>query len=159
MSDYKLADEGHGAHKYYFAYLISNPITPLIAFLVNGVWLGWPLFILGGWIAGNPRYIREIAAVVVGVTGSYLLAGLLLPLFAPDSLGYEGCLLVLVTWKLCITVYLFVSRSPWSDRSKFKDKDNEFDLVAAGVLAMAVGALDAPDHFSEIGRLVLMGII
>ncbi|ABC27578.1 hypothetical protein HCH_00678 [Hahella chejuensis KCTC 2396] len=158
MSDYKLADEDRWSHRYYFASLISNPITPLMAFLVHGVWLGWPLFILGGWIAGNPNYAREVVVMVVGIIGAYLLAGFLLPWFTPGGTGYESCLLALFAWKLSATVYVFISQNQGRDRTKYRDKSEEFEPMLIFCFIAVVMSFDVPDHFSEIGRLVLLGL-
>ncbi|AZZ90154.1 hypothetical protein EUZ85_05285 [Hahella sp. KA22] len=159
MSDYKLADEDRWSHRYYFASFISNPLIPLIAFLMQGVWLSWPLFVLGGWIAGNPNYVREVVIMAVGIIGAYLLAGFLLPWFTPGGLGYESCLLALFAWKLSATVYVFISQNQGRDRTKYRDKSEEYEPALIFGFSMSVVNLDVSDHFTEIGRLVFAGII
>ena len=87
-----------------------NPVWPLLATMLGGVWMGSTWFALNAIALGGERKVRQFVAIGVGLAGAFGLAlffGVLVfrETISKESLEYG---LILVTgWKLAIAYLLF----------------------------------------------------
>jgi hypothetical protein len=104
---YRIQDEpSPGA----LGHLVVNPVFPLLAFMMGGVWLGVPWFILNGFAMGSTTRRKETVLAVLVVPGTLLLFMLLTWLvhagvLTRTSAPYAG--VGLIVWKLAIGYALY----------------------------------------------------
>jgi hypothetical protein len=111
MTAYQIADEPAPSTLARYA---VNPLYPMLAAMLAGVWLAWPWFAFNSFAIGSPTRRAELAWLVAGLimppaVGAALLfardAGLL-----PAATGPYGGLLVIVT-KLIVVYAVFLLQS------------------------------------------------
>ncbi|HZI02983.1 MAG TPA: hypothetical protein VEZ71_03115 [Archangium sp.] len=104
---YRIQDEpSPGA----LGHLVVNPVFPLLAFMMGGVWLGVPWFILNGFAMGSTTRRKETVLAVLVVPGTLLLFMLLGTLvqagvLTKTSAPYAG--VGLIVWKLAVGYALY----------------------------------------------------
>lgn len=94
-----------------FSHLAVNPLWPLLAVMLGGVWLSWPWFVLNGFAVGSPTRSRELGLALGGLVGTAGLLVLLGWLRYQDLLGDVGfsyAVVGLVVWKLLVSYWLYV---------------------------------------------------
>lgn len=93
------------------AHLAVNPLWPLLAVMLGGVWLSWPWFVLNSFAVGSPTRFREFGLAVGGLFGSVAvlltinwlrLEGVL------DNVAFSYAVVALVVWKLLISYWLYI---------------------------------------------------
>lgn len=121
-----------------FARFSVQPFWPLLATMLGGVWIGWPWFVLNGWLIGSATRRRELALVVGGfVVSAAFIVGLLalsesvIPVKALPYVALLG-----VAWKLGVSYRVQV------------DQERSFSLYRyfggssmSGMLPVAAGLL------------------
>ncbi|MFY0527067.1 hypothetical protein ACN28I_29310 [Archangium gephyra] len=104
---YRIQDEpSPGA----LGHLVVNPVFPLLAFMMGGVWLGVPWFILNGFAMGSTTRRKETVLAVLVVPGTLLLAMLLGTLvqagvLTKTSAPYAG--VSAIVWRLAMGYAIF----------------------------------------------------
>lgn len=114
-----------------------EPLWPLLAIMVGGVWLSWPWFVFNSLAVGSPTRRREIAWAVGGLAGTFALV---LGLFAlisgvPELEPYQSYLLVSIfVWKALVSYRLYLLQSRTFEIYQYFDGPvrNGLILVAAG---------------------------
>lgn len=94
-----------------FSHLAVNPLWPLLAVMLGGVWLSWPWFVLNAFAVGSPTRSRELGLALGGLVGTAGLLVLLGWLRYQDLLGDVGfsyAVVGLVVWKLLVSYWLYV---------------------------------------------------
>lgn len=94
-----------------FSHLAVNPLWPLLAVMLGGVWLSWPWFVLNAFAVGSPTRSRELGLALGGLGGTAGLLVLLGWLRYQDLLGDVGfsyAVVGLVVWKLLVSYWLYV---------------------------------------------------
>lgn len=104
---YRIQDEPRpGA----MGHLVVNPVFPLLASMMTGVWLGLPWFVFNAFAMGSTTRRKELGlalAVVPGAWLLYLLIGNLLVagVLSRGSGPYAG--VSIIVWKLAMGYALF----------------------------------------------------
>ncbi|MEL7059361.1 MAG: hypothetical protein AAGN46_04955 [Acidobacteriota bacterium] len=105
---YRIVDEPRpGA----LAQVAVDPLWPLLAMMLAGVWLAWPWFVLNGLAVGSPTRRREAVWAVLGLVGAFAL---LLAIAWSDGQGLlpapwdQVAVLAVVVWKLFVSYRLYV---------------------------------------------------
>jgi hypothetical protein len=91
-------------------HLVVNPVWPLLAVMLGGVWLSWPWFVLNGFAVGSPTRRRELAVAVAGLAVSVLLVAIVVYLVGAGILGRADARYALVgvtAWKLAVCYWLY----------------------------------------------------
>lgn len=86
---------------------IVDPMHPLLAVMMAGVWLGWPWMVLNGRALGSPNWKRQARLVAVGLGVTVLLALTIMFLWEEEIIRtrthIQVALLVVTVWKLGIS--------------------------------------------------------
>ncbi|QRK10960.1 hypothetical protein JQX13_13345 [Archangium violaceum] len=104
---YRIQDEPRpGA----LGHLVVNPVFPLLATMMGGVWLGLPWFVFNGFAMGSTTRIKELVLALLVVPGTLLLFFLLGTLvqqgvLTKTSAPYAG--VGITVWKLAMGYVLF----------------------------------------------------
>ena len=63
----------------------------VLAIMFGGAWLSWPWFVFNGFVVGSPTRKKELALVLVGFAGNFVLSmglgGLMASEMLPESAG------------------------------------------------------------------------
>lgn len=111
MSGYQIADEPRPGTLARFA---VNPVFPLLALMLGGVWIAWPWFLLNGIAVGSPTLRREIVWLAGGLMA--LIAITIAILASADAglitgVGLRYAFLVLVVAKIATAYAVYVLQS------------------------------------------------
>jgi hypothetical protein len=86
---------------------IVDPMHPLLAVMMAGVWLGWPWMVLNGRALGSPNWRRQARLVAIGLAGAALLAVAIVFLWEQEVIRtrthVQVALLVVTVWKLGVS--------------------------------------------------------
>jgi hypothetical protein len=91
-------------------HLVVNPVFPLLAFMVAGVWLGVPWFIFNGFAMGSVSRRKETLLAVGVVPGTLLLffvLGMLLKLGVLTEVSAPYAAVGITVWKLAMGYVLY----------------------------------------------------
>lgn len=113
MRSYQIADEPTPST---LARFVVNPVLPLLAAMLGGVWIAWPWFALNAVAVGSPTRRAELAWLGLGLVAIAVLAVLLFAAVGSGTLpagATSYALLAVVVVKLAIVyaVYLMQSRT------------------------------------------------
>jgi hypothetical protein len=104
---YRIGDEPRpGA----LARVAVDPMWPLLAVMLGGVWLSWPWFVLNGVAVGSPTRRRELLWAVGGfLAEALLLLGgvVLVARFGLVGAAAAYALLPITVWKLAVSYVLY----------------------------------------------------
>ncbi len=111
MNGYQIADEPAPSKLARYA---VNPLYPMLAAMLAGVWFAWPWFAFNSFAIGSPTRRTEIAWLVAGLivppaVGTALILARDADLL-PAAAGPYGGLLVVVT-KLIVVYAVFLLQS------------------------------------------------
>jgi hypothetical protein len=104
---YRIQDEpSPGA----LGHLVVNPVFPLLAFMMGGVWLGVPWFILNGFAMGSTTRRKETVLAVLVMPGTLLLFKLLTGMehagvLTESTMPYAG--VSAIVWRLAMGYAIF----------------------------------------------------
>jgi hypothetical protein len=86
---------------------IVDPMWPLLAVMMAGVWLGWPWLLLNGRALGSPNWKRQAWLLAVGLAVTIALAVIIVALWEAEIIRTRThvrlALLVVTVWKLGIS--------------------------------------------------------
>lgn len=86
---------------------IVDPMHPLLAVMMAGVWLGWPWMVLNGRALGSPNWRRQARLIAVGLAGTVVLALAIVGLWEAEIIRtrthVQIALLIVTVWKLGIS--------------------------------------------------------
>jgi hypothetical protein len=86
---------------------IVDPMWPLLAVMMAGVWLGWPWLLFNGKALGSPNWRRQAEILAVGFAGTVALALAIVALWDADIIRTTThvrlALLTVTVWKLAIS--------------------------------------------------------
>ncbi|WP_395836199.1 hypothetical protein [Archangium violaceum] len=91
-------------------HLVVNPVFPLLATMMAGVWLGLPWFVFNGFALGSTSRIKELVLALLVVPGTLLLILLLNTLLAQGALTETSkpyAAVGITVWKLAMGYVLF----------------------------------------------------
>lgn len=113
MATYQIADEPAPGNLARFA---VNPVFPLLALMLGGVWLAWPWLAFNSIAVGSPTRRAELAWLVGGVLAFCVISVAILWSYAAGLISDTGvpyALLVLVVAKIAVgyAVYVLQSRT------------------------------------------------
>jgi hypothetical protein len=111
MKSYQIADEPAPSTLARYA---VNPLYPMLAAMLAGVWLAWPWYVFNSFAIGSPTRRTELAWLVgglvlpAGVGWMLLAAGVsgLLPAWSPPYIG-----LLVVVMKIIVVYAVFILQS------------------------------------------------
>ena len=92
------------------SHLAVHPLWPLLAVMLGGAWLAWPWFAVNGFALGSPTRRRELAWVVGGFAGTFVIVaalGLARLGGLPEGLPFELSLVSIAVWKLLVSYRLY----------------------------------------------------
>ncbi|MDG9668837.1 hypothetical protein ONV78_13925 [Hahella sp. CR1] len=163
MSRYFLTDENEHenlVHPYYIE-SIANPLVPLIAFVVLGLWISWPLFLLSGIAAGSPTLKREALLILTGFLGVYLFVEYNFVAIQGSGAGYvdNGWLLALLAWKTLITVGVYHWQSCWRQASCDRQKRRHFPLIFFSIALIFIKQIQVDAYLNDFWRYALAGVL
>ena len=105
---YRIVDEPQPSP---VAQVAVNPLWPLLAVMLGGVWLSWPWFVVNAVALGSPTRRREAGWAAAGVVGATAVVGAVIALIAggmlPENRAAYG-LLALTVWKLWVSYRLYL---------------------------------------------------
>ena len=113
MSGYQIADEPAPST---FARFAVNPVFPMLAAMLGGVWIAWPWFAFNSFAVGSPTRRAELVWLAAALVALPLLFSALILARAngwlPQSAGpYAGLLLVVVKLAAVYAVVTMQSRT------------------------------------------------
>ena len=86
---------------------IVNPIYPLLAVMLAGVWLGWPWMLFNARALGSPHWRRQAWLLGVGLAGTTALALIIIALLDAEIITTRTharlALLVVTVWKMGVS--------------------------------------------------------
>ncbi|HEY0139047.1 MAG TPA: hypothetical protein VGB85_33400 [Nannocystis sp.] len=86
---------------------IVNPLYPLLAVMLAGVWLAWPWMLLNARALGSPHWRRQAQLLAVGLAGTVALALVIVALVNADVITTRTharlALLAVTTWKMAVS--------------------------------------------------------
>lgn len=86
---------------------IVDPLYPLLAVMMAGVWLGWPWMLFNARALGSPHWKRQAWLLAIGLAGSTALALIIIALLDAEiitsRIHIRLALLVVTVWKLGIS--------------------------------------------------------
>ena len=83
------------------AHLAVNPLWPLLAVMLGGVWLSWPWFVVNGFAVGSPTRFRELGLAIgglIGATGLLFGLGFLRAGELMGDVAFSYAIVALVVW-------------------------------------------------------------
>lgn len=87
--------------------LIVEPLWPLLAVMLAGVWIGWPWLLFNAIALGAAQWRQQARLLLIGLVGTALLAGLIVALLEARVITriveLRVALLAVTVWKLGIT--------------------------------------------------------
>lgn len=111
-STYRIADEPAPNQLASFA---VNPMWPLLAMMLGGLWISLPWFIFNAFAVGSPTRNRELVITVFGVIGCACLTFGILYLakinFLTEKAQFQYAMLIIVLWKLMLAYVLYTLQS------------------------------------------------
>jgi hypothetical protein len=113
VAEYQLPDEPLPSR---WSRLSVNPVWPLLALMLGGLWLAWPWFAFNAFAMGSPTRRREWGALALGLLGVLSLSSAIVLLAAANLLagvGLKYAWLGVTIWKLAIGYFLHA----WQGRS------------------------------------------
>jgi hypothetical protein len=113
MKGYQIADEPAPSTLARYA---VNPLYPMLAAMLAGVWLAWPWFAFNSFAVGSPTRRAELVwlaggLIVPPVVGAALLTTRMVELLPAWSPPYIGLLLVVLKLIVVYAVFLLQSRT------------------------------------------------
>lgn len=112
MSDYIIIDEPRPSA---LARFTVNPMWPLFAFMFGGAFFSWLWSILNSFALGSANKTKEIALVIVGISGFFCVilgAYFLVSIGVIEKINRDYFQLVLVLVELAVCYTLYVLQSP-----------------------------------------------
>lgn len=113
MSSYQIVDEPTPSG---LARFVVNPVFPLLAAMLGGIWIAWPWFAFNAIAVGSPTRRAELAwlgfgfIAIVGVSLAILMAAGAAML--PQGAGaYAGLVVVVLKLAIVYAVYVLQSRT------------------------------------------------
>lgn len=112
-SKYQIADEPAPSALARYA---VNPLYPMLAGMLAGVWLAWPWFAFNSFAVGSPTRRTELAWLIGGlivppVVGQLLLLGVAGDLWPPTAGRYIGLSVVVMKLVVIYAVFTLQSRT------------------------------------------------
>lgn len=107
MSTYQIADEPSPSKLSRF---VVNPVFPLLAVMLGGVWLAWPWFALNALAVGSPTRRAELAWLALGLAAIIGLALALAVAIGAEAIPRSAVpygVLVVVVAKLAVVYAVF----------------------------------------------------
>ena len=89
----------------------TNPLWPLLATMLGGVWMGWTWFAINAVLLGGDRVRKQMTLLVVGLFVSSALSVFLLWLAGIDMLSiraFKYAVISLAGWKLGVSYMLHI---------------------------------------------------
>jgi hypothetical protein len=113
MSSYQIADEPAPSTLARFA---VNPLYPMLAAMLAGVWFAWPWFAFNSFAIGSPTRRAELAWLVVGLIappaiGSALILARGAELLPASAGPYIGLAVIVAKLVIVYAVFLLQSRT------------------------------------------------
>jgi hypothetical protein len=113
MSSYQIADEPAPSTLARFA---VNPLYPMLAAMLAGVWFAWPWFAFNSFAIGSPTRRAELAWLVVGLIvppaiGSALILARGAELLPASAGPYIGLAVIVAKLVVVYAVFLLQSRT------------------------------------------------
>jgi hypothetical protein len=113
MSGYQIADEPAPSTLARYA---VNPLYPMLAAMLAGVWFAWPWFAFNSFAVGSPTRRAELAWLAAGLIlppaiGSALILGRGAELLPASAGPYIGLVVVVAKLVVVYAVFLLQSRT------------------------------------------------
>jgi hypothetical protein len=113
MSSYQIADEPAPSTLARFA---VNPLYPMLAAMLAGVWFAWPWFAFNSFAIGSPTRRAELTWLVVGLIvppaiGSALILARGAELLPASAGPYIGLAVIVAKLVIVYAVFLLQSRT------------------------------------------------
>lgn len=95
--------------------VIVDPMWPLLAVMLAGVWMGWPWLLLNGKALGSPNWRRQAQLLALGLAGTVALALAIVALWDAEIIRTRThvrlALLVVTVWKLGVSYKVYALQS------------------------------------------------
>lgn len=113
MSGYQIADEPAPST---FARYAVNPLYPMLAAMLAGVWFAWPWFAFNSFAIGSPTRRAELAWLAAGLIlpaaiGTALLMARGADLLPASAVPYVGLAVIVAKLVVVYAVFLLQSRT------------------------------------------------
>lgn len=129
---------------------IVDPMWPLLAVMMAGVWLGWPWLLLNGRALGSPNWRRQAQMLALGLAVTIALAATIVLLWDAGLIHTRThvrlALLVVTVWKLGVSYKVHALQSGTFELFKYYGGE-----VKQGMRALILGVY--------VGRALMLGLV
>lgn len=129
---------------------IVDPMWPLLAVMMAGVWLGWPWMIFNGKALGSPNWRRQAETLAVGFVGTVALALAIVALWDAGIIDTRThvrlALLAVTVWKLAVSYRVHALQSGTFELFKYYGGE-----AFPGLRILMLGVY--------VGKAVMLGLV